>query len=60
MLPDINRYFICNVLHIYEEIIQISGVSALPLYNDDEFSILKNKLSNLSINLLHIFEQSKF
>ena len=60
MLPDINRYFICNILHIYEEVIQISGISTLPLYNDDKFSILNNKLSNLSVNLLHIFEQNQF
>lgn len=60
MVSDIERYFICNILHTYEEIIVISGILNLPFYNDETYSILNNKLSHLSINLLHIFEHKKF
>lgn len=60
MISDIERYFICNILHTYEEIIKLSGVIDLPLYNDENYSILNSKLVHISINLLHFFEQKQF
>ncbi|MGB9189780.1 MULTISPECIES: hypothetical protein [unclassified Acinetobacter] len=60
MISDIERYFICNILHTYEEIIKLSGTINHPLYNDEKYSILNNKLAHISINLLHFFEQKQF
>lgn len=60
MISDIERYFICNILHTYEEIIKLSGTIDLPLYNDEKYSILNSKLAHISINLLHFFEQKQF
>lgn len=39
MISDIERYFICNILHTYEEIIKLSGTINHPLYNDEKYSI---------------------
>ena len=54
------RYFICKVLFPFQEIIQLIIGMDNPTYFDDEYSPLIDKIENMCIQMLNIFEQKEF
>lgn len=60
MLTNQERYFIWNIVHPLNEIKQLIGVVGQPIYNDDQYSLLKERIGLLCAKVLHIFEQPEF
>ncbi|MDR9499475.1 MAG: hypothetical protein RI556_09895 [Hydrogenovibrio sp.] len=60
MLTNQERYFIWNIVHPSNEIKHLIGVMGQPIYNDDQYSLLKERIGLLCAKVLHIFEQPEF
>ncbi|NOH73444.1 hypothetical protein F0225_19220 [Vibrio pectenicida] len=60
MLDNKVRYFIWNVIHPINEIFHLVGKKSLPIYNDDQYSLLQEKLGRVCAKVLHVFEQPEF
>ncbi len=60
MLTNQERYFIWNIIHPCNELKALIGLSGQPIYNDDQYSILKERIGLLCTKILHIFEQPEF
>lgn len=60
MLTNQERYFIWNIVHPSNEIKRLIGVMGRPIYNDDQYSFLKERIGLLCAKVLHIFEQPEF
>lgn len=60
MLTDQERYFIWNIVHPCNEIKHLVGLAGQPIYNDDQYSLLKERIGLLCAKVLHIFEQPEF
>jgi hypothetical protein len=60
MLTNQERYFIWNIIHPCNELKTLIGLSNPPIYNDDQYSILKERIGLLCTKVLHIFEQPEF
>lgn len=60
MLTNQERYFIWNILYPSNEIKRLIGLLNQPIYNDDQYSLLKERIGLLCEKVLHIFEQPEF
>jgi|GEM_PF-3271362 hypothetical protein len=60
MLTNSERYFIWNIIHPCNELRTLIGLSSQPIYHDDKYSILKERIGLLCTKVLHVFEQPEF
>jgi len=60
MLTNQERYFIWSILHPSNELRGLAGLDGQPIYNDDQYSLLKERIGLLCTKVLHIFEQPDF
>lgn len=54
------RYFVWRFYYPVQEIKTLIGANTHPIFNDEQYSLLKDKLGSICINILHIFEQPEF
>jgi len=60
MIDNKTRYFIWNFYHPIQEIKALIGASTHPVFNDERYSLLKEKLGSMCSKILHLFEQPEF
>ena len=60
MLKNNERYFISNIIYPYNELINMISQNGKIDYCDNEYSPLIDKVSNLCIKILSLFEQNEF
>lgn len=54
MLTNQERYFIWNILYPSNEIKRLIGLLNQPIYNDDQYSLLKERIGLLCAKVLHV------